>query len=62
MLRTIDVAVVQGGGQQRTRADITENPIVLQRHVEASELIDGPVDLVLWPENVVNPSRRTRRR
>ena len=55
MLRTIDVALVQGGGPQRTRADITENPIVLQRHVDATELIDGEVDLVLWPENVVNP-------
>jgi apolipoprotein N-acyltransferase len=55
VLRTIDVALVQGGGPQRTRADITENPIVLQRHVDATRLIDGHVDLVLWPENVVNP-------
>ena len=55
VLRTIDVALVQGGGPQRPRADITENPIVLQRHVDATELIDGRVDLVLWPENVVNP-------
>lgn len=54
-LRTIDVALVQGGGPQRTRADITENPIVLQRHVDATKLVDGRVDLVLWPENVVNP-------
>jgi apolipoprotein N-acyltransferase len=55
VLRTIDVALVQGGGPQRTRADITENPIVLQRHLHATGLIDGHVDLVLWPENVVNP-------
>ena len=54
-LRTIDVAAVQGGGPQRTRADITENPRVLQRHVDATKLINGHVDLVLWPENVVNP-------
>jgi apolipoprotein N-acyltransferase len=54
-IRTIDVALVQGGGPQRTRADITENPIVLQRHVEATALINEPVDLVVWPENVVNP-------
>jgi apolipoprotein N-acyltransferase len=53
--RTIDVALVQGGGPQRTRADITENPVVLQRHLDATALIDGRVDLVLWPENVVNP-------
>ena len=55
VLRTIDVALVQGGGPQRTRADITENPIVLQRHLDATELIDGQAELVLWPENVVNP-------
>ena len=55
VLRTIDVALVQGGGPQRTRADITENPVVLQRHLDATNLIHGPVDLVLWPENVVNP-------
>jgi apolipoprotein N-acyltransferase len=55
VIRTIDVALVQGGGPQRTRADISENPEVLQRHVEATALIEAPVDLVLWPENVVNP-------
>ncbi|HUP75497.1 MAG TPA: apolipoprotein N-acyltransferase [Acidimicrobiales bacterium] len=55
VLRSIEVALVQGGGPQRTRADITENPIVLQRHLDATALIDGRVDLVLWPENVVNP-------
>ena len=56
-MRTIEVALVQGGGPQRTRADITENPIVLQRHLDATELIDGRVDLLLWPENVVNPEQ-----
>jgi apolipoprotein N-acyltransferase len=57
VVRTIEVALVQGGGPQRTRADVTENPIVLQRHVDATALIDGQVDLVLWPENVVNPEQ-----
>jgi apolipoprotein N-acyltransferase len=51
----IEVAVVQGGGAQRTRASADDGPIVLQRHVDASELVQTPVDLVLWPENVVNP-------
>jgi apolipoprotein N-acyltransferase len=55
VLRSIDAAVVQGGGKQRTRADAAENRAVLQRHVDASELVRTPVDLVLWPENVVNP-------
>ena len=52
---TIDVAVVQGGGPQNTRADICENRNVFDRHMAASHLIDRPIDLVLWPENVVNP-------
>lgn len=51
----IGVAVVQGGGRQRTRATAEDGPIVLRRHVEASRLVQTPVDLVLWPENVVNP-------
>ncbi len=53
----IDVALVQGGGPQRTRASSDQQPVVLGRHVEASRLIDGPVDLIVWPENVVNPGR-----
>ena len=51
---TIDVALVQGGGPQRTRAADTDEREVFERHLEASELIEGPVDLVLWPENVIN--------
>lgn len=51
----VRVAAVQGGGPQRTRADVTENPFVLQRHVDATRTIEQPVDIVLWPENVVNP-------
>ena len=51
----LDVAVVQGGGPQRTRADVCENQQVFDRHVEATSTIDRQVDLVMWPENVVNP-------
>lgn len=53
----IDVAVVQGGGPTRTRASSDQQPVVLARHIEATRQISGPVDLVLWPENVVNPGR-----
>jgi apolipoprotein N-acyltransferase len=53
----VDVALVQGGGAQRTRASVDQQPVVLARHLEASATIDGPVDLVIWPENVVNPGR-----
>lgn len=51
----VRVALVQGGGPQRTRAASDQQPVVLARHVEASRFIDGDVDLVVWPENVVNP-------
>jgi apolipoprotein N-acyltransferase len=54
-VRSLDIAAVQGGGQQRTRANPEMNPVVLQRHLDATELVSTPVDLVLWPENVVNP-------
>ncbi|MFQ5558572.1 MAG: hypothetical protein ACE5GB_13840, partial [Acidimicrobiales bacterium] len=53
---TITVAVVQGGGPQNTRADLCANRAVFERHMTASALIDAPVDLVLWPEDVVHPS------
>lgn len=51
---SLDVAVVQGGGPQRTRAADTDEREVFERHLAASELVETPVDLVLWPENVVN--------
>lgn len=54
-VRTLDVAVVQGGGQQRTRANPESNRLVFDRHVAATRTIDRAVELVLWPENVVNP-------
>jgi apolipoprotein N-acyltransferase len=50
----LDVAIVQGGGPQRTRAADTDEREVFERHLDASEQIDTPVDLVIWPENVVN--------
>ncbi len=51
---TLNIAIVQGGGPQRTRAADTDEREVFERHLAASELVDTPVDMVLWPENVVN--------
>ena len=52
----ITVAVVQGGGPQNTRADVCEQRRVFERHMEASRTqVETPVDLVLWPEDVVHP-------
>ncbi|MEO0495360.1 MAG: apolipoprotein N-acyltransferase [Actinomycetota bacterium] len=53
---TIDVAVVQGGGPQNTRADVCTTRAVFERHMAASETIDREVDLVVWPEDVVHPA------
>jgi apolipoprotein N-acyltransferase len=48
------VAYVQGGGKQGTRAKTDDASLVFKRHLAASDLVSGPVDLVVWPENVVN--------
>ena len=57
VVRDIEAALVQGGGPTRTRASADQEPIVLARHVEATRYLEQPVDLILWPENVVNPGR-----
>ncbi len=50
----IDVALVQGGGEQRTRFTVEGAEEVFRRHLEATRDVETPVDLVVWPENVVN--------
>lgn len=51
---TLDVALVQGGGEQGTRAIDTDPDDVFDRHLEASELVELPVDVVIWPENAID--------
>lgn len=53
-VRPIRVAAVQGGGKQQTKSYATDYNEVLRKHLEASGRIRTPVDLVVWPENVVN--------
>jgi apolipoprotein N-acyltransferase len=50
----LDVAAVQGGGPRGTRAIDTDDALVYQRHVRASADVPAGVDLVLWPEDVVD--------
>lgn len=50
----VRVALVQGGGPQGTRAWDTDERDVVERHLAASALIEAPVDLVVWPEDVVD--------
>ena len=57
---TIDVAYVQGGGPQGTRAINTDERKVFERHLKASEQVPPGLDLVLWPEDVVDSHRRVQ--
>lgn len=51
---TLDVAYVQGGGPQGTRAINTDERKVFERHLDASAQVPPGLDLVLWPEDVVD--------
>lgn len=53
----IDVAIVQGGGQRGVPAVISNDDRVFGRHLAVSRRIETPVDLVLWPEDVVDVDR-----
>ncbi|MDQ3896108.1 MAG: apolipoprotein N-acyltransferase, partial [Actinomycetota bacterium] len=51
---SLRVAAVQGGGPRGIRA-VSRDPLpVLRRHLEATLRVEPPVDLVLWPEDVVD--------
>lgn len=52
----LDVAAVQGGGEQGTSAGDVPSRVVTERHLEATATIDvdDSLDLVVWPENVVD--------
>ena len=51
---TIEVAFVQGGGPQGTRAVNTDSRVVVERHLEATRSLEPGPDLVVWPENVID--------
>jgi apolipoprotein N-acyltransferase len=51
--RTIDVAIVQGGGPRGFRAVESDPRAVLEAHLEVSANLAPPLDLVLWPENTI---------
>ena len=55
------VALVQGGGRRGQLAVEREDAgAVFEAHLRASRAIKPPVDLVLWPEDVVDVSRPVR--
>ncbi len=49
----LKVALVQGGGPRGTRAIATDPQTVFQRHLVESENLSRPLDLVVWPEGVL---------
>ncbi|HYX44071.1 MAG TPA: apolipoprotein N-acyltransferase, partial [Acidimicrobiales bacterium] len=51
---TLRVAAVQGGGARGFRAVDVDPQVVFDAHVAASAGIRPPVDVVLWPEDVVD--------
>lgn len=52
---TLRVAAVQGGGPQGTHAIDTPAREVTERHLAATREIEpGTVDVVVWPENVID--------
>ena len=48
------IALVQGGGPQGTRQADTGTLDVFQRAVDATARVQTPVDLVAWPEDVID--------
>ena len=48
------VAAVQGGGPRGVRALDSDPGEVFRRHLESTDRIQAPVDVVLWPEDVVD--------
>jgi len=52
----LEVAAVQGGGEQGTSALEVPSSLVTERHLEATRTIqdDADLDLVLWPENTID--------
>jgi apolipoprotein N-acyltransferase len=54
----IEVAVVQGGGERGVPAVRADFAAVLDRHISASAGLPSGLDLVVWPEGVVDVPTR----
>jgi apolipoprotein N-acyltransferase len=52
-LAPLRVALVQGGGPRGTRAISTDPQVVFDRHLQESAHVGDPVDLIVWPEGVL---------
>ncbi len=56
-LGALSVALVQGGGPLGTRAIHTNPQVVFDRQLSESMSLRGPVDLVVWPEGMLQANR-----
>jgi apolipoprotein N-acyltransferase len=54
---TLTVAAVQGGGRRGLRAIYGDPTQVFEAQLRASALVQPPVDLVVWPEDVIDVDR-----
>jgi apolipoprotein N-acyltransferase len=54
----LKVALVQGGGPRGTRAINSDPQVVFNRHLAESARLAGPLDLIVWPEGVLQSSDR----
>ena len=56
--RNLNIAVVQGGGEQGTRAINTDPRDVFEKHLALTQTLkpSSTRDAVVWPENVINVS------
>ena len=52
-LPPVRVGLVQGGGPRGTRAINTDPQVVFDRHLNASANLSDPIDLVVWPEGIL---------
>jgi apolipoprotein N-acyltransferase len=52
-LAPLRVGLVQGGGPRGTRAISTDPQVVFDRHLDASANLTGPLDLIVWPEGIL---------
>jgi apolipoprotein N-acyltransferase len=55
----IRVALVQGGGPRGTRAIDTDPDVVFGRHLTESRKLQPPLDLVVWPEGMLQSGSAT---
>ena len=49
----VRAALVQGGGKRGTRAIDSDPNVVFERHLAVSRTVVDPVDLVVWPEGML---------